>query len=419
MTIFGLDISHHQGTAPDLAQARREGIEFVFIKSTEGASFVDDRFAANLAEARDAGMLVAAYHYVRAADSIQSQVANVKRVVPRDVPVIPDVEAGSGDIPRVKTFVGLLREAGYRVPLSYIPRWYWQQVGSPDLRGLPPLWSSRYPDTMVGDLAGEWSRVPTSYWTGYGGLEVAVLQFSSSARVAGHAPLDANAYRGTRDGLSQLLYGTKEVPDVKNKLVREAGKPTVWFGDGLIRRWVKDEKTLADYQWQMEQEGLDPTVQEWRNIDVLGAPLESLVGELTNDEANILAALRALPAPGDIDEEALAATLAPLVGPLIQAGATPDQVEAAMRRVFASAGHDPEDEMTFPMPDLRGLTAEDAKKALGRTGWLGVWTARTGGEARDPGELNKTIDQKPAPGEDILRVTSVEVTIATKIAIGG
>jgi len=416
VTIFGLDISHHQGTAPDLAQARREGIEFVFIKSTEGASFVDDRFAANLAEARAAGMLVAAYHYVRAADSIASQVANVKRVVPRDVPVIPDVEDGSGDIPRVRTFVGLLREAGYSVPLSYIPRWYWQRLGSPDLRDLPPLWSSRYPDTVVGDLAAEWSRVPGTYWAGYGGLEVAVLQFSSSARVAGYAPLDANAYRGTRDWLSQLLHGTKEVTDVKDKLVRETGKPTVWIGNGIVRRWVKDEATLADYQWQMQQEGLDATVQEWRNIDVLGAPLESLVGELTNDEANILAAIRALPAPGDIDEDALASALAPLVAPLIQAGATPDQVEAAMRRVFASAGQ--QEPATFAMPDLIGLSAEDAKAAMARTGWLGVWTATTGGEG-DQNELNKIIEQTPAAGAEILRATSVEVTVATKLAIGG
>src|SRR6266496_5302751 len=65
MVTFGLDISHHQDLGLDLAQCRREGIEFIFIKATEGASFIDAEFGANLAEARAAGQLVAAYHYVR------------------------------------------------------------------------------------------------------------------------------------------------------------------------------------------------------------------------------------------------------------------------------------------------------------------------------------------------------------------
>lgn len=278
MTIFGLDISHHQGTAPDLAAARREGIEFVIIKATQGATIADTRFRANLAEARAAGMLVAAYHYVTAEDSIQSQVDNVRRVVSPDVPVIPDVEAGSGTIPRVKTLVGLLRTAGYSVPLSYIPRWYWQQLGSPDLRGLPPLWSSRYPDTTVDTLANEWADVPASYWIGYGGLAVAVLQFSSSARVAGYAPLDANAYRGTRQQLAQLLSGANVTEDHMRDLILAneldaAGKPTgkIWVGDGMTRRHVADQGELSGLQFWIEKKGGDKTIQNIADLRVLGA----------------------------------------------------------------------------------------------------------------------------------------------------
>lgn len=208
MVTFGLDISHHQDLGLDLAQCRREGVEFVFLKSTEGASFYDPEFGANLAEARRAGLLVAAYHYVRGNVSAAAQVGAVLQLVPRDVPVIPDVEAGSGDVAVTREVVRQLRAVGYTVPLTYLPRWYWQQLGSPDLRGLPPLWSSRYPDNVVDSIAGEWADVPAHYWIGYGGLDVAVLQFTSSARIAGHQPLDANAYRGTRDQLAALLSNT-------------------------------------------------------------------------------------------------------------------------------------------------------------------------------------------------------------------
>ncbi len=65
--------------------------------------------------------------------------------------------------------------------------------------------------------------------------------------------------------------------------------------------------------------------------------LAAMNGSLERHEAALLAALReALSA--DVDEDRLASALGPILAPLIDAGATPGQVEAAMRRVFASAG---------------------------------------------------------------------------------
>lgn len=59
---------------------------------------------------------------------------------------------------------------------------------------------------------------------------------------------------------------------------------------------------------------------------------------LSDDEANVIAAIRAMPTTQDVDESAIAALLAPALAPLIQSGATPAQVEDAVRRVFARAG---------------------------------------------------------------------------------
>lgn len=217
---FGLDISHHQDLSLDLAAARRDGCEFVFIKAGEGGSLVDDEFAANLAEARAAGQLVGAYWFVRANATAAAHVALMRRVVPLDVPVILDVERPASGAPptlaQARAVLDATRAAGYRTPLSYIPLWFWRDVwGRPSLAGWPPLWSSRYPDNIVGTLASEWAQVPASYWTGFGGLDVAVLQFTSSARIAGYQPLDANAFRGDRAQLAALLGGQNpEVPDM-------------------------------------------------------------------------------------------------------------------------------------------------------------------------------------------------------------
>lgn len=202
---FAIDISHHQDLALNLARTRQDGCELCIIKAGEGSNFVDSEFGLNLDEAGAAGQLRAAYWYQRSGATPAEHVAKVRTVVPRDVAVIPDVEAGSGGVPQLREFVNRLRDAGYHVPWTYLPKWYWQQIGSPSLVGLPDLWSSRYPDNVVGLLASEWAQVPASYWTGYGGLPVSLLQFTSSARIAGFQPLDASAFRGTREELAAKL----------------------------------------------------------------------------------------------------------------------------------------------------------------------------------------------------------------------
>lgn len=210
MVLFGLDVSRWQGNNPHHGHAAAQGVSFCICKSTQGNSWLDPKWGVNLAKCRAAygDDFVAAYHYVEGSDSAASQVEWIKQHVPRTVAVIPDVEDGSGGVALLRDIVALLRAAGYRVPMIYLPRWYWQQIGSPSLAGLPPLWSSRYPDNQQGTILDEYADVPARYWDGYGGLPVAMLQFSSSGIVASYGPLDLNAFRGTKAELKQLLSGT-------------------------------------------------------------------------------------------------------------------------------------------------------------------------------------------------------------------
>lgn len=66
--------------------------------------------------------------------------------------------------------------------------------------------------------------------------------------------------------------------------------------------------------------------------------LRTQVDALTDDETKILAAVRAMPTGGQVDTQALAVALAPVLAPLISTGATPEQVQDAVRMVFADAG---------------------------------------------------------------------------------
>lgn len=62
--VMGIDISSHNDIL-DLKASRNEGIEFAWIKASEGADFKDKNFATNHRMAGDAGMMRGAYHFFR------------------------------------------------------------------------------------------------------------------------------------------------------------------------------------------------------------------------------------------------------------------------------------------------------------------------------------------------------------------
>jgi hypothetical protein len=78
-------------------------------------------------------------------------------------------------------------------------------------------------------------------------------------------------------------------------------------------------------------------------FDVLGdgerieAMISAQSGAITSDEAALLAAIKAQPTGGQVDVQALANALAPVLAPLLPAGATPQQVGSAV--VTALANH--------------------------------------------------------------------------------
>jgi lysozyme len=59
---YGIDVSSHQG-AVDWERVAGDGIDFAYVKATEGGDFVDERFEANWAGARAAGLERGAYHF--------------------------------------------------------------------------------------------------------------------------------------------------------------------------------------------------------------------------------------------------------------------------------------------------------------------------------------------------------------------
>ena len=78
--INGIDVSHYQGSI-DWQVIEEQGIDFAYIKATEGSSYVDDRFAENWEEAGNTHVLTGAYHFVSFESDVKTQTENYFQTV--------------------------------------------------------------------------------------------------------------------------------------------------------------------------------------------------------------------------------------------------------------------------------------------------------------------------------------------------
>lgn len=87
---FGIDLSHHNGK---INWEQVPYVEFVYIKATEGATYVDPMYQQNMKGARAKNIRVGAYHYFRTTSSVQKQFENYKQNVKKsDIDLIPMVD---------------------------------------------------------------------------------------------------------------------------------------------------------------------------------------------------------------------------------------------------------------------------------------------------------------------------------------
>ncbi len=87
---LGLDVSNHQGPIdwPAVA-ADPDGLAFAYIKSSEGADWVDASFATNWAGAEEAGVRRGAYHFFTLCTPGREQAVNFLRTAPPDASALP------------------------------------------------------------------------------------------------------------------------------------------------------------------------------------------------------------------------------------------------------------------------------------------------------------------------------------------
>ena len=196
--VRGIDVSHHQG-AVAWSAVRAAGIEFAFIKASEGADHRDREFAESWRRAQEAGVARGAYHFFTFCTSGLAQAENFIAAVGSsfgELPPVADVEFSGNrtqweSVERIRVelsaFLARVEGAAQRRPIPLHRRRARTNFGGSLRRR--SLMAAQRPSTAFIPLGG-----------------VAVLELADNGRVPGIRTLvDLNVFRGQRAEFESVL----------------------------------------------------------------------------------------------------------------------------------------------------------------------------------------------------------------------
>jgi GH25 family lysozyme M1 (1,4-beta-N-acetylmuramidase) len=203
----GLDVSRWQGQM-DWREVAAAGFRYAFIRASIGDTYTDPRFYANWDGAREAGLLVSAYHVMAPKASSAVQMAYFFDILDDripDLPLVLDVEREDGVAPAAITRCvrECLREVEGREnrrPIIYTARWAWNRLVLP-----APEWSSY--DLWVASYTSE-PLLPRD-WSSW-----RFWQYSEAGRVpgSGSRSTDLNWFAGSYEDLLDYAGKAREEP---------------------------------------------------------------------------------------------------------------------------------------------------------------------------------------------------------------
>jgi lysozyme len=175
-TVEGIDVSKYQGTI-DWKKVKQAGIQFAFIRVSDGLKYPDGKFAANWTGARAAGVLRGAYQFFRPGQDAVAQADLLLDAIGTlgddDLPPVIDVEVTDGQTPaviiaRVREWVDRIETATGRKPIVYSYYSFWQtSAGKSTAFSDLPLWIANY-GVACPSVPPAWPRWAFFQYTGSG-----------------------------------------------------------------------------------------------------------------------------------------------------------------------------------------------------------------------------------------------------------
>jgi lysozyme len=206
--VHGIDVSKYQGDI-DWDSVRASGVQFAWIKATEGGDRVDDKFAQNWASAKAAGIPRGAYHFAYWCRPAEEQAAWFTRNVPNDPDALPpvlDVEWNGQSKTCPKKLPREEAIAQMKVILAAMEQAYGKR---------PVIYTSIdfHRDVMQGEFNDYpiWVRsVKCNPALKYGARKWRFWQHTAEGRVAGiKGNVDRNAFNGSAKDWQVWLAGVK------------------------------------------------------------------------------------------------------------------------------------------------------------------------------------------------------------------
>lgn len=193
--IRGIDVSRHNGMM-NLDAAASDGIEFIFIKASEGKEMRDENFHINYEKAGHAGLKRGAYHFFRFDKDGIDQGINFARAIgnrPLELGVAIDIEESGNakGIPRDSILLRLSDMIDYLLLKGYRVIFYTNRAGYEDylMENYPgfPLWIAHFSSTP---FDADWT-----FW-----------QFDHHGKVKGiPTDVDLNVFVGSRKDWDKYL----------------------------------------------------------------------------------------------------------------------------------------------------------------------------------------------------------------------
>lgn len=199
-SVRGIDVSHHQGQI-DWPKVKQSGIEFAYIKATEGRSLKDEAFDRNWTEAKKVGIYRGAYHYFLPKVPVEAQVnhfLSTVRLGKGDLPPALDLEEEQGYSKAeirdssLKWLKLVEKRTGIRPILYTMPKYAIAYLDK-DF-GKYPLWMAK--------LNWFWLK-PPSFWSDW-----TIWQYSHHGRIDGISEeVDLNYFHSTSSQLGDFVIG--------------------------------------------------------------------------------------------------------------------------------------------------------------------------------------------------------------------
>jgi uncharacterized protein (TIGR03382 family) len=199
-----MDVSYYE-TSIDWTAARAAGIDFAFVRVSDGLTTKDSKFATYWSGARTAGVIRGAYQFFRPSQDPIAQadllLSTMGPLQAGDLPPVLDVETSGGlsktqVAAAVHAWVDHVTAAIGRRPIVYAGLYSWADLtGNADVT-TSPLWIAQYTTAACPNIPSPWTQ--WQFW-----------QNSDTGKVDGvvASGVDLDMFNGTLDQLKALTVG--------------------------------------------------------------------------------------------------------------------------------------------------------------------------------------------------------------------